>query len=162
MTSTGHPACVCALTSTGHPACQYNNPMGFKLLYAGFETCFGWDPRHSRCWDPIAKTHLESKFCAILIYISDWLLQATPANVPASVHWLSQAIPAANIHTIGDAAQSAEAIAQASPVAPSILQASTLQACSSRVTPYHTALCILHGEYCMVNIVWRILLQRQG
>ena len=30
----------------------------FKLLYAGFETCFGgdrWDPRHQRCWDPIAK-----------------------------------------------------------------------------------------------------------
>ena len=21
----------------------------------GFETCFGWDPRHQMCWDPIAK-----------------------------------------------------------------------------------------------------------
>ena len=25
--------------------------MGLKLLHAGFETCFGWDPRHPRCWD---------------------------------------------------------------------------------------------------------------
>ena len=32
---------------------------GLKLLYAGFETCFGWDPpppRHQRCWDPKQNT----------------------------------------------------------------------------------------------------------
>ena len=33
--------------------------MGFKILYAGFETCFGWG----------GKTHLKSRCCAILIYI---------------------------------------------------------------------------------------------
>ena len=37
--------------------------MAFKLLYAGFKTCFGWDPWHQRHWDPIAKTHLESRCC---------------------------------------------------------------------------------------------------
>ena len=29
--------------------------MGVKLLYAGLETCFRWDPRHLRCWAPIEK-----------------------------------------------------------------------------------------------------------
>ena len=33
----------------------YIYKVGVKLLYAGFETCFGWGPRHQRCWDPIAK-----------------------------------------------------------------------------------------------------------
>ena len=28
---------------------------GLKFFDAGFETCCGWDPRHHRCWDPIAK-----------------------------------------------------------------------------------------------------------
>ena len=31
------------------------NEMGVQLLRSGFETCFGWDPRHPRRWDPIAK-----------------------------------------------------------------------------------------------------------
>ena len=39
-------------------------------------TCFGWDPQHLRCWDKVlvlgsdsknSKTHLESRFCVILI-----------------------------------------------------------------------------------------------
>ena len=29
-------------------------------------------PGHHRCWDPVAKTHLESRCCAILIY-NAWL-----------------------------------------------------------------------------------------
>ena len=30
--------------------------MGFKLCYAGFETCFGWDPQHQSCQDLIKKS----------------------------------------------------------------------------------------------------------
>ena len=33
------------------------------FLFTG-DTWFGWDPRHLRCWDPIAKTHLKSRFWA--------------------------------------------------------------------------------------------------
>ena len=70
-----------------------HNQVGVKLLYAGFATCSGrhpppwhqryvfWsgppapkatcsgrDPRHQRCWGPIAKIHLASgHMCAILI-----------------------------------------------------------------------------------------------
>ena len=43
---------------------------GVQTLYAGFETCFGWDPRHQRCWDPVAKTHLESRCCLQAMLIS--------------------------------------------------------------------------------------------
>ena len=39
--------------------------MGNKLLYAGFETCFGWPrPRHQGAG---CKTHLEFRSCANLI-----------------------------------------------------------------------------------------------
>ena len=40
--------------------------MWFKLLYAGFETCFGRDLQYLRCW---RQTHLKSRRCTILIYI---------------------------------------------------------------------------------------------
>ena len=43
------------------------------------ETCFGWDPRYQRCWDPIAKTHLESRCCLQAILIS---------NVRLAIYWL--------------------------------------------------------------------------
>ena len=33
-----------------------------KLLDSGFQTCFGWDPRHQRCWDPIAKHISNTRF----------------------------------------------------------------------------------------------------
>ena len=38
--------------------------MRLKLLYAGFETCFGPSTQ-----DAGTKTHVESRFCAILFYI---------------------------------------------------------------------------------------------
>ena len=59
--------------SSSRPETQYRvHEMGFELLYyiIGFETCFGWDPRHQRCWDSIAK-HISNPYaacCAILIY----------------------------------------------------------------------------------------------
>ena len=31
------------------------NKIRVKLLHAGLETCFGWDPEHQTCLDPIAK-----------------------------------------------------------------------------------------------------------
>ena len=34
--------------------------MGVTLLYAGFETCFGWDPLHTSLLGSDRKTHLES------------------------------------------------------------------------------------------------------
>ena len=40
---------VCANSRLGIPQFKYNdgaNKMGFKRLYTGFETCFGWDPQH--------------------------------------------------------------------------------------------------------------------
>ena len=52
--------------------------MGRKLLYDGFETCFGRDcsdlASNKGCWDPIAKTHLKSRFCAILERGSDVMI----------------------------------------------------------------------------------------
>ena len=54
-------------TSDAAMLCSWNasacKSMGFKFLYSGFETCFGWDPRHLGAG---SKTHLKSRFCAIL------------------------------------------------------------------------------------------------
>ena len=71
---------------------------GIKHIYSGFEVWLGWDPRHQRCWDPIAKTHLKSRFCAIWkikgsdVMICDRLAQrrAAPAWLLASssAFWL--------------------------------------------------------------------------
>ena len=42
----------------------------------GFETCFGWDPRHQRYLSVLGshrETHLKSRWCAILFLMCDWL-----------------------------------------------------------------------------------------
>ena len=43
---------------------QEVNKMGVNHLYSGFETCFA--PPHQRCLGLDSKTHLKSRFCAIL------------------------------------------------------------------------------------------------
>ena len=43
-----------------------SNEMGFKSLCAGFETCFGWDPQHPRCLDPIKIAKSTSRIQMLL------------------------------------------------------------------------------------------------
>ena len=43
--------------------------MWFKLLYAGFETCFGWDhPAAKVLGSDSKKPHLEARCCTIVMY----------------------------------------------------------------------------------------------
>ena len=58
------PECV-ALRKPGRRGLQPSiiNKIGFKVLHAGFETCFGfgWGPRHPKVLGFDSKTHLESR-----------------------------------------------------------------------------------------------------
>ena len=55
--------------------------MVIKLLYAGFETCFGWDPQHQgpKVLGSDTKTHLNSRrslqaslMCNFVISLQIW------------------------------------------------------------------------------------------
>ena len=53
--------------ATRRPARKQPNITGGFNVYiteSGFETCLGWELRHSRCWDPIAK-HISNPDVAL-------------------------------------------------------------------------------------------------
>ena len=52
-----------------------------KILYSGFEMCFG--PSTQCCWDP--KTHLKSGFCLQAILKKKGMLLAFGTRVPARI-----------------------------------------------------------------------------
>ena len=63
---------------TGHRTSSQSRPgkhqayikrgLNFFITESEFEMCFGWDPRHLSVLGSDSKTHLKSRYCAILMY----------------------------------------------------------------------------------------------
>ena len=71
--------------------------MGGGLLYAGFETCFGWDPEHPRCWDPIAKLlsnqilrHVDAKGSGINLRLIGAICRGMPLTCVIQIIYVTR------------------------------------------------------------------------